>query len=54
MAPSGWGVLPSPQSNDMDKGTEFWGIPPDDVARMTGAQQQPSIKGVCVCVCVCV
>ena len=53
-APSGWGELPSPKSNETDKGTGFWGIPPDDVARMTGAEQQPPIKGVCVCVCVCV
>ena len=37
-APSGWGKLPSPKPDDTDKGTEFWGIPPDDLAKMTGAQ----------------
>ena len=31
--PSGWGELPSPKPGDLDNGTEFWGIPPDDLLR---------------------
>lgn len=37
-APSGWGEPPSPKDN-VDNGTEFWGIPPDDLARM----EQPTV-----------
>lgn len=45
-APSGWGQLPSPDSDSTDKGTEFWGIPPDDLARMTGGEQPPISNGM--------
>lgn len=31
--PSGWGKLPSPKPSDLDNGTEFWGVPPDDLER---------------------
>lgn len=31
--PSGWGELPSPKPEDVDNGTEIWGIAPDDVHR---------------------
>ncbi len=31
--PSGWGELPSPKDTDPDNGTEFWGIPPEDIKR---------------------
>ncbi|XP_064406881.1 uncharacterized protein LOC135351726 isoform X3 [Halichondria panicea] len=45
-APSGWGQLPSPtRTDDTDKGTEYWGIPPDDMVRMTGSEQPPIING---------
>lgn len=44
-APSGWGDLPSPKTSDIDKGTDYWGIPPDDLAKMTGAEQPPIING---------
>lgn len=32
-APSGWGELPSPKITNSDNGTEFWGVPPDDLER---------------------
>ncbi len=38
--PSGWGELPSPKPSDLDNGTEFWGVPPDDLERQLRAEKK--------------
>ena len=44
--PSGWGELPSPQPNEKDNGTEFWGVPPDMRERMIKERSgQNSVSG---------
>ena len=42
--PSGWGELPSPRPSDLDNGTEFWGVPPDDLERQRRAEKASRIS----------
>ena len=67
--PSGWGDLPSPRQLSRDNGTECWGVPPDDQARVKSKGKPGGVNrhtlitvfGVgmlvdvhtCTCTCVC-